>query len=674
MISVTLPTGESAWLSLYAPEMSGSVTFRVKSSLYTDRGATGREARRSSDPTVNLSMDWQAELAGADVTAMRAALVAYQNEPIVMPCWPLAVAGSAYLYGTTPQGGYMIAWNDSGAYQFFAGVVSSPGSWDWVAPAIYGYFEGTPKAIAAQGDFVRYSFAFVEDSPATWALGPFPASASADGPAIGSFTPPGFPFELDWAKSPETGSASINVNREEVGPGRRTIQTFYPNLPERVVRGQMTGSDLWPLMCWWASQDGGVQSQWVSTWLSAGLLSADAASGATAITLANQSGVATDTVLAFTVTSPNGTTSLFFRKVASVVGATVNLTAALPVQCYTNLTTVCLAMLGRHLSDTLEVMWTAPGVFTAKLDWVELRQETAIASGETLGVTLGRKSSRPYLLEISSVQPVAEVLWRITDWSTGITLGDGRVFAFEPLEVGERKRNVDLSDQALKITLPWDTGSPLANFIPGQSFRRVFARLYYVPVAADGTVGSPVQDWYGEIFDCKHAGPKMFIQVGGPFRVFERQIPSDQFGTTCNAHLFDTRCGVSKAAWTVSAVVVSTSGSSLVFNTATRPGGAMTPLQSDGAFAGGSLQWVSGGVTKLVGIYGSTYSGGNYTLTLREPTTIPAGTALTILPSCDQQWLGGCARYSGKFRGFPFIPARAPQFQLPTQTSSGGKK
>ena len=100
----------------------------------------------------------------------------------------------------------------------------------------------------------------------------------------------------------------------------------------------------------------------------------------------------------------------------------------------------------------------------------------------------------------------------------------------------------------------------------------------------------------------------------------------------------------------------------------------MSPLQGSGALSGGSLQWVVGGVTKFVGIYGSSHSGGNYTLALREPITITPGTSLTIIPGCDLQWLGGCARYGGKFRGFPFIPARAPQFQIPTQTNSGGKK
>ena len=374
-------------------------------------------------------------------------------------------------------------------------------------------------------------------------------------------------------------------------------------------------------------------------------------------------------VLAF---SANGT--LFFRKVASVAGASVALTATLPVACSSESCTICLAMLGRHASDTLEISWAGPDYFSAKLDWVELQQEYSIASGETLGTTIGRKSGRPYLLEISSAQPVAEVLWRITDWSSGITLGDGRSFAYESLEIGDRTRNIDLSDQALKITLPWKSGSPFAHFLPGQSFRRLFAKLYYVPVAADGTVGTAVQDWYGEIINCEYAGPKMGIEVSGPFQVFDRHIPSDQFGKTCNAHLFDTRCGVNKAAWTVTGSVVSSGGNTIVFGSASRPGGAMTPLQSAGAMSLGTLQWVAGGVTKIMGIYASSYSGGNYTLTLREPTTITGGTSVTVIPGCDLQWLGGCARYSGKFRGFPYIPARAPQFLIPTQKTSSGKK
>lgn len=668
MISLTLPTGEVGWLFLLPPEMSAGCSLRLQSDIFEERGATGRSARRPSDPTITIEFDWQSELVGAEVTAVRNALLAYQNEPVVVPCWPLAVAGTAYSYGTTPQGGYMLAWNESGSYQFFTGAVSSPTSWDWIAPAVFGYFSRKPGAKATQTDFVRYEFRFAEDSPATWALGPFPASPGVSGPAIGGYTPPGFPFELNWAQSPEAGSAGVVVSRDDIGPGRRSLQTFYPNLAERTVKGQILATDPWALICWWAAQGGPVQSQWVSTHLSAGLLTANAAAGASVVNLSNQSGVVAGAVLAFSV---NGT--LFYRKVASVAGGDVALTATLPIACPYEGTVVCLAMLGRHISETLEIQWAGPEYFTAKLDWVELREEYAIPGGETLGTTIGRKAGKPYLLEISSVQPVAEVLWRVTDWSNGITLGDGRSFGYATIAVGERTRNIDLSDQSLRLTLPWVAGSPLANFLPGQSFRRLFAKLYTVSVAADGTVGTAEQEWYGEIVDCGYAGPKMDVQVSGPNRVFDRQVPSDGFGKTCNAHLFDTRCGVSKAAWTVTASVVSTSGNSLVFGSASRPGGAMTALQVAGAFSLGSLKWVDGGVTKVVGIYASSYSS-NYTLTLREPTAIPNGTSITVIPGCDLQWLGGCARYSGKFRGFPFIPARAPQFILPTEATKTGKK
>lgn len=669
MISLTLPSGETGWLFLYPPEMSSGCSLRIKADMFDDRGATGRTARRQSDPTMTIELDWQSELMAGEVTAVRDALLIYQNEPIVVPCWPLAVAGTSYSFGTTPQGGYMLAWNESGGYQFFTGAVSSPSSWDWIAPAVFGYFLSRPTAKATQPDFVRYGFKFIEDSSAAWALGPFPSSPGASGPAIGSYTPPGFPFELNWAQSPEAGASGVVSSRDEIGPGRRSLQIFYPNLSERVVNGSLTALDPWPLICWWNAQGGPVQSQWVSTHLSAGLLTANAAAGASTINLSNQSGVAVGVVLSF---AANGT--LFYRKISGVSGSVVTLSSTLPVACSFESTVVCLAMLGRHVSDVLEISWSGPDYFSAKLDWVELREEYVIPAGETLGTTIGRKDGKPYLLEILSVQPVAEVLWRVTDWSTGVTLSDGRFFGYEPILIGERIKNIDLSDHALKMTLPFISGSPFSNFLPGQSFRRLFARLYKVSVASDGTVGTAEQEWYGEIIDCGYAGPKMEVQVSGPNRVFDRKIPGDAFGKTCNAHLFDSRCGVSKSAWTVTGSVVSTSGNSLVFGSASRPGGVMTPLQSSGALAFGSLQWGSGSAMKIIGIYASSYSGGNYTLTLREPTTISNGTTITIIPGCDLQWLGGCARYSGKFRGFPLIPARAPQFLIPAQATSSGKK
>ena len=673
MITLTLPTGELGWLALYPPEMGAGVTMRVGQKLYIDRGATGREARRSSDPTLSVALDLQFELGGADVSAMRDALKAYQAEPIVVPCWPLVVAGVDYSYGTTPQGGYMIAWNESGSYQFFTGAVTSPTSWDWIAPALYGYFDGLPKASASQPDFVRFSCKFVGDSPSTWALGPMNAAANASGPATGGFTPPGFPFPLDWAQMPESGAATVSITRDQVGPGRRKLTTFYPNTAERIVKGVVTDATPWALVCWWDARDGGSSSQWCTTGLSAGLLAADAAAGASSIQLSNQSGVVAGAVLAFDVTGPTGTQSIFYIKVASVAGPTVNLASTLPVICYTNLTNVSLAMLGRHIAEEMEIEWIGPGNIHAKLDWVELSQEYNPAGSETLGTTLGRKSGRAFLVELSSEQPVAEVLLRCTDWSTGIT--SGSVYQYLPLEVGERKRSVDLSDQSLSLTMPWTVGSPLAHFIPGQAFRRIFAKLLSVSVAPDGTVGTPVQEWYGEVVNVAYAGPKMNVTVSGQFKIFERQVPGDQYCTTCNAHLFDSRCGVDKASWTVSATVVGSAGNVVGVGSASRPGGSMAPLQPDNALAFGALQWVdAGGVTRNVGVYASSYLAGTYSLTLRETITIPNGTAVTVIPGCDLQWLGGCLRYTGNFRGFPFVPARAPQFTIPTSAAASGKK
>ncbi len=289
------------------------------------------------------------------------------------------------------------------------------------------------------------------------------------------------------------------------------------------------------------------------------------------------------------------------------------------------------------------------------------------------GTTIGRKSGRVHLLAISSEQPVAETLWRACDWSTGITIG-ANLFPYQTIEVPERHQSTDLSDNQLSVVVPWAPGSPLAAFLPGSPHRRLFLTEWEVDVTPAGVVGTPRHVWDGEIVDHQYAGPKMQILVGGPCEVFSRQIPADEFGTSCNTHLGTVRCGVVLADWTVTAAVVSSTGPVLVVGSATRPGGAMTPLQAADALQLGCMDWIEGGVAKSCGIYGSTYGGGNYTLQLREAINLAPGTSVTITPGCDLQNSGGCVRDSGVFRGCPNIPARAPQFKIPQQTQTAGKK
>lgn len=128
-------------------------------------------------------------------------------------------------------------------------------------------------------------------------------------------------------------------------------------------------------------------------------------------------------------------------------------------------------------------------------------------------------------------------------------------------------------------------------------------------------------------------------------------MPRNLYQPGCASALFDSACGLSRAAWQVSATVAS----------GARGGVTASLAQPAGWADGGTVTFTSGacaGLTRTVRSH--TLAGGVSTLNFIQPLPVApaAGDAFTCCPGCDKSW-GTCkTKFSNgaRYRGQPYIP------------------
>ncbi|MFZ3141143.1 phage BR0599 family protein [Polaromonas sp.] len=130
-----------------------------------------------------------------------------------------------------------------------------------------------------------------------------------------------------------------------------------------------------------------------------------------------------------------------------------------------------------------------------------------------------------------------------------------------------------------------------------------------------------------------------------PSQILNRAVPP-VYQAACHNTLFDSGCGVSRAAWTFTGVVLAGS-TAAVINT----GHGMD-------FTGGVLAFSSGALAGLARTV-RTQAAGAMSFFTPFPQLPAVGDAFTVTPGCNRSLGdGGCAKFSNRlrFRGTPFIP------------------
>ena len=161
------------------------------------------------------------------------------------------------------------------------------------------------------------------------------------------------------------------------------------------------------------------------------------------------------------------------------------------------------------------------------------------------------------------------------------------------------------------------------------------------------TPGEYVRYWSGDVENIQVArGTATVLVPSGLASALSADFPNVYYQTPCNHTLFDPRCGVPAADWTVDTAITAVAGVSVTVASI----GAFT-----GKLLGGDALLPSGERRMIVAQAGNV-------LTLNYPFADANVTdAITIMTGCDLAWAGDCKlRYNNtrRFGGFPFIPPK----------------
>lgn len=684
MIATTLAS-EPVFLMTEAPDWVSPVQIKIELPVVRERGLTGREARRPLGQTIRVgSMRWNSVLRQASANAFRDAVGALREERVVVPFWPLVKPGASW-GSSNVSAGWLIAWNRGFTSYSIASTIEAPESWDFVAPAILCRIVSIVPELK---DPVTVSMGIEveEDALETEALAPGETTWAVGAALDDGTTPVLFPVRLNWDTKPGVLHGDVERTLKSFGKHPRQASALYPQNSERNAQASITlqGTAVGKLLRWWQDRQGSCGAHYVTGLAEPTSLEANAPAGASTLSLVNGASVGGYRFFGL----HRGTSSTVVRA-ASVSGNVATLTGTLAKDWTAAGTSLTLALLARHASDSLELSFREPWLAEGRLSWAELSAEYVPGAGEARAVTLGALATRGFLYEFTLDWIGSTEVHRFTSFGRDVTAA-GHVWTATAIEHTEIRQTIRMDREEIRVKGRWKDGGPLRLFMPGSLDAVVRLSVYECTIA--GGVGSSVlQVFGGEVTGVRFDGPFFDLGASGDSALFDRRAPRMLIQPGCNHAVFDVGCGLLASDWVFSAVAVSGTGSNLTLGTFTVP----APADASGwgfadFFALGFLERTVGGKPRRHTILRSTAKtvGGQVTFTLRTPleSSPSVGEAFSILPGCDGRPEtcrafhsgtnpGGVFNNFGRFGGFPFVPEKNPAFTAPKKTTStSGKK
>lgn len=666
---LTTFNSQSVYLCNLEPWWGDRVTVAARSSSTRTRSLTGRETRRPLRETLLMGLSYTSILGRPALLLLRDALQALNDEPVICPVWPLAVAGSEWS-GAGWSGGILVAWDEGWTTYTVATSIASPGDYDFVAPAIMGRIQCGSSLLTAEQAAVEIGVE--EDSRFDYAVS-FTARTWSTGPALpDTSVPKVFPFRVNWEDAPNAGTAEVVAERAALGDGRVLAGTVYPQTGDRPLVGLVscwTAVDVAKLFRWWQDQHGSGSAFYVSGLQSTATLASAAAAGQNKLNVTEAGDLGANRYLLLETPELQE-----WVKVASISGDELTLVSNLGAAWSVAGTLITCGVLARHAVDELQVDFTEPGCAEAMLSWREVPAEYALGAGETRGTTIGALSVTAWLYQVTLDWNGTTEVHRMTSHERDV-VASGNTWTARSIEHSDIVQSMALDGGELTVESRYWSGCPWRVFLPGAQDCQVFIAIYDCTVS--GGVGSSVSQVFGgSVVGGRFDGPMFSGQAAGANALLDRRVPRITIQPTCNHALFDGGCGLTRANWAFSAEVVSASGTEVVLDTWSLGGGLPTGWGFVHYFAGGVLERTVAGIPQRHLILDSTVlTTGEITLTLATtPNPAPAANeAVTVSPGCNG-FPATCKAYHattnppGKFNnfdnfgGFPLVPESAPEF------------
>jgi len=265
----------------------------------------------------------------------------------------------------------------------------------------------------------------------------------------------------------------------------------------------------------------------------------------------------------------------------------------------------------------------------------------------------GTKQGTSFDLWTFTLQSGTVLRW--TDADTTITTLDARVFTKGPIITRDRVRwvrGIEVDQLSLELQSPTQTvdGQRLPVFATLGGFDAAQVVLERVYLNNANTVQGSLVWFPGAVTDVDATDMGASIVVKSQLTQLSQQLPRSLYQAGCLNNLYDTNCGVNKAAVT-SAGTVSALGSSTQFFS------SVAASRASGYYDLGIARFTSGanaGIGRAI----QTHVGSGLSFSRPFPFTIVPGDSFTVTPGCNKTFATCGTKFSNtlKFRGHPFVP------------------
>lgn len=268
-------------------------------------------------------------------------------------------------------------------------------------------------------------------------------------------------------------------------------------------------------------------------------------------------------------------------------------------------------------------------------------------------------------LEIYTFQlPNDGSIWRYTSYDTDITY-DGESYESVPISRGRVTYDTQLNTTTLSIMVD-RLSDPILDFLVNSPIELIEVEVskLFSDYLTDGIVV-----FKGYVTSVRFSGSSAEIECSGLQLFFDQTIPVLKYQTMCNHTLFDSKCGVSSASYSVTTTVINVDADLRTFTV-----NSMGPATASYFYTWGFV--VRGAVKRM--IIEDLFESNRITLRHRI-ADLTVGDAVTLYAGCDRI-VSTCANKFNNlpnYGGFPYIPLHNPTTlttSVVQETSGGGKK
>jgi hypothetical protein len=538
-IDCYLLAGDNVW----GKSISGEFEARSAS----DAGLSNREGRRAQTAETLLSLGFQFFLEGAAAAEFRAALRAYNNEPILAPFWPADCLLSE-LAACRWLGGLRLFYEPDWSQWQVRAAATAPDSFTptaacRVVPVAWCRFDNLPAPGAADGDeAMEVDIAVVENGPADYAIHPT-GVALGNGPTIGALTPKLLALAPDWSGNASGGAIELRIERERIGYGRGETENYMDQAAR--TRQKFILPPLGDEIAGLASlfrEAGAVDAFWVPGVFAEARLAAGITAGAV-IEVDDPTNLADLDYIALVSSD-----AIAARKINSRDGAALTLESV--PGAFAAGTAVRALLLARFAGTKLKITWATPLIASASVEVIQLPTETTVPAGETVGETLGALPAKWWGYVVTD----GVTTWQYTSHDTEIYAGSALgTFEPRPIDHGDITMEINLARHDVDLTIGWWSGNPFWRAkLDGLTFAPGKANLPAPPLTVqiyEGTIADPSAAqliFTGRAKKPKFNGKKCTCTIAGLTALLDVKGPIQTVGPRCWVPLYSPLCGLDR--------------------------------------------------------------------------------------------------------------------------------